>query len=90
MEGEVNVDKSRNGLYGTAKLSMVEEVAEARLELGVPVEDVELRLLEWLQGLSALLPKWCRGEKPAFVGEESPTCWNCIDILTFHMGSKRT
>lgn len=42
MEGQENVDTSGHSLNGGAVLGMVDEVAEAGLELGIPLEDVKL------------------------------------------------
>ena len=48
MAGELDVHKGGDGLNVTAVLGMLKEVALARLELGVPFEDVELILLKRL------------------------------------------
>lgn len=42
LEGELDVEEGGEGLDGAVVLGVVEEVADAGLEVGVPVEDVEL------------------------------------------------
>jgi hypothetical protein len=51
LKGKENVDESCYGLYCAAVLGMVYEVANARLEFGVPVKDIELHFLERLPTL---------------------------------------
>ena len=45
LEGEVDVEEGGDGLHGAGVLGVVEEVALAGLVFGIPVEDVELRVV---------------------------------------------
>lgn len=51
--GELDIDECCQGLDGAAMLGMVEEVSMTRLELGIPVEDIEV--LTCLRTFLALL-----------------------------------
>jgi hypothetical protein len=50
LEGQLDVEEGGEGLDGAVVLGVVEEVADAGLEVGVPVEDVELAVEEGLEG----------------------------------------
>jgi hypothetical protein len=48
LEGELDVDEGGEGLHGAVVLGVLEEIADAGLEGGVPVEYVELAVEEGL------------------------------------------
>jgi hypothetical protein len=50
LEGELDVEEGGEGLDGAVVLGVVEEVADAGLEVGVPIEYVELAVEEGLEG----------------------------------------
>ena len=53
--GQFHVDKGGNGLDGAAVLGVIEKVAQAGSELGMPLEDVVLTFLEGLERALVLL-----------------------------------
>lgn len=48
LKGETDVHKGGHSLNRTDILGMVQEVAGARLELGVPLKDVKIGIIEGL------------------------------------------
>jgi hypothetical protein len=48
LEGKADVDEGGYGLHGHVVLGMVEEVAHAGLEVGIPLEHIEIGVWEGL------------------------------------------
>lgn len=47
MEGELDVEIGGESLDRTVELGVFEEITDARLEMGIPIQDVEFTFLEW-------------------------------------------
>lgn len=58
MEGKLDVDEGGEGLDGAVVLRVLDKVADAGLEVGVPVEDVELGVQEGLSNVNHSSHRW--------------------------------
>ena len=89
LEGELDVDEGGEGLDRAVVLRVLEEVADAGLEVGVPVEDVELAVQEGLGrgvshgvGGSGSRPRWWpEGGGYLFLLEELAICTGCCHVF---------